>query len=69
MIFSFIHSHEKRKDSLEGGLVRLLFAAELELPRILVLSLPKNTSNVNNKSTGKSKQLYYFCNQLFGALK
>ena len=31
-----IHSHKKRKDSLEGSLVRVLFAAELEFPKILV---------------------------------
>ena len=30
------HSHKKRKDSLEGSLDRVLFAAELEFPKILV---------------------------------
>ena len=30
-------SHKKRKDSLEGSLDRVLFAAELEFPKILVL--------------------------------
>ena len=29
-------SHKKRKDSLEGSLDRVLFAAELEFPKILV---------------------------------
>ena len=38
------HSHKKRKYSLESSLDRVLFAAELELPKIL---LPQNSSNVN----------------------
>ena len=62
------HSRKKRKDSPESSLVRVLFAAELELLKILVPRLPQNTSNVNLKSTGKSKQLYYLGDQLFGAL-
>ena len=41
------HSHKKRQDSREGSLVRVLFAAELEFPRIPVPRLPQNTSNVN----------------------
>ena len=40
------HSHEKRKDSLEGSLDRVLFAAELEFPKILVPRLRQNTSNM-----------------------
>ena len=51
------HSHKKQKDSLEGSLVRVLFADELEFPKILVPRLPQNTSNVNIESIGKSKQL------------
>ena len=62
------HSHKKGKDSLEGSLVRVLFEAELEFPNILVSRLPQNTSNVNTESTKKSKQLYYLCDQHFGAL-
>ena len=58
------HSHKKRKDSLEGSLVRVLFAAELEFPK--ALRLPQNASNVIIESTGKSKQLYYLCDQLLG---
>ena len=58
----------KQKGSLEGSLVRVLFAAELEFPKILVPRLPQNTSNVNIESTGKSKQLYYLCDQILGAL-
>ena len=49
------HSHKKRKDSLEGILDRLLFAAELEFPKILVLRPPQQTSNVNNECAGKSE--------------
>ena len=58
---TFIHSHKKRKDSLEGSLDRVLLAAELEVPKILVPSLPQHTTNVNIECTGKSewsKQLY-----------
>ena len=56
------HSFKKRKDSLEGSLNRVLLAAELEFPKILVSMLPHHTSNVNIKCAGKSvwsKQLYY----------
>ena len=51
------HSFKKRKNSLEGSLVRVLFAAELEFPKIVVPMLPHNTLNVNIESIGKSKQL------------
>ena len=37
---------KKRKDSLEDGLNRVLFAAEFEFPKILVPRLPQNMSNV-----------------------
>ena len=43
----FNHSHKKRKDSLEGSLDRVLLAAELEFPKILVPRLPQHTSDVN----------------------
>ena len=62
------HSHKKRKDSLEVSLDRVLFAAELEFPKILVPSLPQNTLNVNSECTGKSKQLYSLCDQILRAL-
>ena len=52
----FCHSRKKRKDSLEGSLVRVLFAAKLEFPKILVHRLPQNTSNGNIESTEKSTQ-------------
>ena len=52
------HCHKKRKDSLD----RVLRAAELEFPKILVIRLPQYTSNVNIECAGKSewpKQQYY----------
>ena len=69
-IFSTLldHSHKKRKDSLEGSLVRVLFVAELGFPKILVPRLPQNASNINIESTGKSKQPHYLCDQLLGVL-
>ena len=50
----YFHSHKKRKDGLEASLDRVLHAAELELPKILVSRLPQHTS--------------MFFDQLFGAL-
>ena len=55
------HGHKKRKGSLEVCLVQVVFAAELEVLKILVPRLPQNTSNVNIKSTKKPKQQYYLC--------
>ena len=49
------HSHKKLKNSLEGSLDRVLFAAELEFPKILVPRLPQNTSNVNIECAEKPK--------------
>ena len=49
------HSHQKRKDSLEDSLGRVLFSAELEFPKILVPRLPQHTSNVNMECAGKSE--------------
>ena len=37
------HSHTKRKDSLEGNLDRVLSAAELDFPKIVVPMLPQNS--------------------------
>ena len=62
----YFHSHKKRKDSQEGSLVRVLFAAELKFPKIPVSRLLQNTSNVNIENTGKSKK--NLCDQLLGAL-
>ena len=64
----FCHSHKKQKDSLEGSLDSLLFAAKHELPKILVPRLPQNTSNVNTECAGKLKQLYSLSDQLLGVL-
>ena len=55
-------------DSPEGSLGRVLFAAELEFPKIVVPTLPQHTSNVNTECAGKLKQLYSICDQLLGAL-
>ena len=55
------HSYKKRKDSLEGSLDRVLLAAELEFPKILVPRLSQHTSDVNIECAGESdwsKQLY-----------
>ena len=49
------HSDKKRKDSLEDSLDQVLFAAELEFPKILVPRLPQHTSNVNTECAGKSE--------------
>ena len=57
------HSHKKRKDSLEGSLDQVLFAAEVEFLKILLPRLPQHTSNVINECAVKSewsKQLYSF---------
>ena len=61
-------SHKKWKDSLEGSLYRVLFAAELDFPKMLVCRQPEKTSNVNIEYAGKSKQLYSVCDQLLVAL-
>ena len=56
------HIQKKRKDSLEGSLDRVLFAAKLEFSKILLPRLPQHTSDVNTEYAGKSvwsKQLYY----------
>ena len=46
---SYKHSPKKRKDNLEGSMDRVLFAAELEFPKILVPRLPQHLPNVNIK--------------------
>ena len=46
---------------MEGSFVRVLFAAELKFPKVLVPRLTQNTSKVNIESNGKSKQLCYLC--------
>ena len=55
------HSHKKRKDSLEGSPNRVLLAAELELPKILVPRLSQHTSDVNTECAGKSEWSKQVC--------
>ena len=52
----YFHSHKKRKDSLEGSLNRVLLAAELEFPKILVPRLPQHTSECTGKSEWSKQQ-------------
>ena len=47
------HSYKKQKDSLEGSLDRVLFAAKLEFLKIPVPMLPQSTSNVKTECLGK----------------
>ena len=60
------HSHKKRKDSLEGSLGQVLFAAELEFPKILGSSIicrwtwvPENTSTQATSEFIKCKHWMY----------
>ena len=46
------HSPKERRDSLKGTLDRVLFAGELDLPKILELRLPQNSLNVNIEWAG-----------------
>ena len=66
--YTLKHSYKKRKDSLEGSLVRVLFAAELEFPKILIPRLPQNTSAVNIKVPENQNSCNYLCDQLLKAL-
>ena len=68
---AFLHSHKKWKDSLESNLDRILFAAKLKFPKILVPRIPHNSSNVNIECVGKSKQMhsiYSLCDEFLGAI-
>ena len=51
------HSHKKRKDSLEGSLERVILAAVLKFPKMLVPRLSQNTLDVSIKCAKKSKWL------------
>ena len=53
------HSHEKRKDRLEGSLVRVLFAVELEFSKILAVTLSQNASNVNITPENQTNCIIY----------
>ena len=48
------------KPVMKDNLDRVLFADELEFPKILVPRLHQHTSNVNIECAGKSKQLHSF---------
>ena len=50
---ALVHSYKKWKDNLEGSRDQVLFAAELEFPKILVPSLLQNSSNANLECAGK----------------
>ena len=65
---SWMHSHKKQKDNLEGTLNWVLFVAELEFSKMLVLRLPQNTSNLNIEWALKSKQLCPLRDQPLGPL-
>ena len=52
-------SHKKRKDSLEGRLDRVLYAAELEFRKILVPRLPQHTLNVPESQNGQNNCILY----------
>ena len=51
----FKYSNKKRKDILEGSLDGVLFATEIEFPKILSPRIRQNSSNVNDECDGKSK--------------
>ena len=57
LISKYTHNHKKRKNCLECSLDRVLFAAELEFPKMLVPRLPQLTLNVNTEYAGKSEWL------------
>ena len=68
IVIFYMHSHKKQKNSLKSSLVLVLFAAEIDFSKILVLSLPHYTLNVSIESSGKSKTLYDLCEKLLRAL-
>ena len=68
IVIFYMHSHKKQKNSLKSSLVLVLFAAEIDFSKILVLSLPQYTLNVSIESSGKSKTLYYLCEKFLRAL-
>ena len=60
--------NEKMEGSLEGSLDRILFATELEFPKVLVTRLPQNSLNVNNECAKKLYRIYSLCVQLLGVI-
>ena len=69
MFNAFYNSHKKRKDSLQSSLDRVLLAAKLEFPKILVPRLSQHISNVNIEYVGRSEwskqQCYLHVTSLF----
>ena len=67
-IYHNSNNNIEMKNSLESSLDPVLFAAELDFPKILVPRLTKNRSNVNTECARKSKQLYSLYGHLLEAL-
>ena len=69
------NSYKKQEDSLEGGLDRVLFVAELEFLKILVPNIPQITSNLKTEcfedcqhipySHGQTGKMINLCSLLF----
>ena len=57
----YYYVHKKRKDNSEGSMERVLLAAELELPKIIVPRLSQHKSDLNIECAGKSE----WSNQLY----
>ena len=49
MYFNSNHSNKKWKNSLQGSLDQVLFAGEVELPKIIVPRLAQHTPNANTE--------------------
>ena len=60
--------HKKWKYSLEGSLDEVLFAAELEVPKILVPRLPQNTSNLDTECVENRSNFIISCDNPLGTL-
>ena len=70
---TILNSHKKRKDILEGSLARVLFAAKLEFPKILVPRLPQHTMIrckhwMCRKVSMVETTVLFICDQLLGDL-
>ena len=67
--FTFILNNglKKRKNSLEGSLDQVLFAAEHVFPKILIPKLQQNASNVYAECAGEQKHRYSLCDQPYRA--
>ena len=69
-VMSSSSCHEKLEDSLKASLDQLLFAAELEFPKVLVPKLTQNTSDVNIECAWLYSAVHNcsLCDQPLGAL-